>query len=122
MATSLPNPLRQDSAAGTKLFFDRYGERTLEFGANEVGAAIAFFQSRGFENEAALITAQVLLNQAKLDNVPVFKIIDTLKSFNGVQISALVAEILNNNRNATSSLGYRTDLVEKQNQTRNIFA
>jgi pyruvate carboxylase len=94
----------------------------LEFGANEVGAAIAFFQSRGFENEAALITAQVLLNQAKLDDVPVFKIIDTLKNFNGVQISALVAEILNNNRNATSSLGYRTDLIEKQNQTRNIFA
>jgi hypothetical protein len=52
----------------------------------------------------------------------VFKIIDTLKNFNGVQISALVAEILNNNRNATSSLGYRSDLVEKQNQTRNIFA
>ena len=122
MPTSLPTPLQQDSAAGTKLFFDRYGERPLEFGANEVGAAIAFFQSRGFENDAAIITAQVLLNQAKLDAVPVFKIIDTLKNFSGVQISALVAEILNNNRNATSSLGYRTDLVEKQNQTRNIFA
>ena len=51
-----------------------------------------------------------------------FKIIDTLKTFNGVQISAIVAEILNNNRNAASTLGYKTELIEKQNQTRNIFA
>jgi hypothetical protein len=119
---SLPPPIKEDSAAGTKLYFDQYGDRPLEFSANEVTAAIAFFQSRGFENDAALVTAQVLLKQAKLDNIPVFKIIDTLKTFNGVQISALVAEILNNNRNAASTLGYRTDLVEKQNQTRNIFA
>ena len=119
---SLPIPVKEDSAAGTKLFFDRYGQSPLEFSANEVTAAIAFFQSRGFENEAALITAQVLLKQAKLDRVPVFKIIDTLKTFNGVQISALVAEILNNNRNATSTLGYKTELIEKQNQTRNIFS
>jgi len=119
---SLPIPVKEDSATGTKLYFDQYGQQPLEFSANEVTAAIAFFQSRGFENEAALVTAQVLLKQAKLDNLPVFKIIDTLKTFNGVQISALVAEILNNNRNAASTLGYRTDLVEKQNQTRNIFA
>jgi hypothetical protein len=119
---SLPTPVKEDSAASTKLYFDQYGQQPLEFSANEVTAAIAFFQSRGFENEAALVTAQVLLKQAKVDNVPVFKIIDTLKTFNGVQISALVAEILNNNRNAASTLGYRTDLVEKQNQTRNIFA
>jgi hypothetical protein len=119
---SLPTPIKEDSASGTKLYFDQYGQQPLEFSANEVTAAIAFFQSRGFENEAALVTAQVLLKQAKLDNVPVFKIIDTLKTFNGVQISAIVAEILNNNRNAASTLGYRTDLVEKQNQTRNIFA
>lgn len=119
---SLPTPIKEDSAAGTKLYFDQYGDSPLEFSANEVTAAIAFFQSRGFENDAALVTAQVLLKQAKLDNIPVFKIIDTLKTFNGVQISALVAEILNNNRNAASTLGYRTNLVEKQNQTRNIFA
>lgn len=122
MSTSLPIPAKQDSAAGTKLFFDRYGQQPLEFSANEVTAAIAFFQSRGFDDDAATLTAQVLLKQAKVDNVPVFKIIDTLKTFNGVQISAIVAEILNNNRSATSTLGYKTEIIEKQNQTRNIFA
>ena len=119
---SLPIPAKQDSAAGTKLYFDGYGQQPLEFSANEVTAAIAFFQSRGFDDDAATLTAQVLLKQAKADGVAVFKIIDTLKTFNGVKISAIVAEILNNNRGATSTLGYRAELVEKQNQTRNIFA
>jgi hypothetical protein len=119
---SLPSPSKQDSAAGTKLFFDRYGQAPLEFSANEVASAIAFFQSRGFEDDAAILTAQVLLKQAKVDGIPVFKIIDTLTTFNGVQISAIVAEILNNNRGSSSTLGYRIQTVEKQNQTRNIFA
>lgn len=119
---SLPIPAKQDSAAGTKLFFDQYGRQPLEFSANEVTAAIGFFQSRGFDDDAAALTAQVLLKQAKVDGTPIFKILDTLKTFNGVQISAIVAEILNNNRNSTSTLGYRTDIIEKQNQTRNIFA
>lgn len=119
---SLPIPAKQDSASGTKLFFDQYGQQPLEFAANEVTAAIGFFQSRGFDDDAATLTAQVLLKQAKVDGTPVFKILDTLKTFNGVQISAIVAEILNNNRNSTSTLGYRTEIIEKQNQTRNIFA
>ncbi len=122
MSISLPQPPVQDSAAATKLFFDTYGQQALEFTANEVTASLAFFQSRGFDDDAATLTAQVILKQAKIDGVPVFKIIDTLKTFNGIQISALVAEILNNNRNSTSTLGYKIVSVEKQNQTRNIYA
>lgn len=120
--TNLPIKVDNDSAAGTKTFFETYGNLQLEFAANEVAAAVAFFQNRGFTDDASLVTAQVLLKQAKLDSVPVFKLIDTLKTFSGVQISAIVAEILNNNRNATSVLGYKILTVEKQNQTRNIFA
>lgn len=119
---SLPTTAIPDSATGTKLFFDNYGNQPLEFSANEVAASIAFFEARGFARDAAEITAQVLLKQAKLDAIPVFKILDTLKVLDGVQISALVAEILNNNRSSTSTLGYRTLTVDKQNQTRNILA
>jgi len=117
-------PIKQDvdSAAATKAFFNTYGNLQLEFTANEVSAAIGFFKSRGFDDDASIVTAQVLLRQAKIDSIPVFKIIDTLKTFNGVQISAIVAEILNNNRTPTSVLGYRVLSVEKQNQTRNIYA
>lgn len=119
---SLPTTALPDSASGTKLFFDNYGNQPLEFSANEVAAAIAFFEARGFVRDAAEVTAQVLLKQAKLDAVPVFSILDTLKTFDGVQISALVAEILNNNRSATSTLGYRVANIAKTNQVRNILA
>jgi hypothetical protein len=120
--TNLPFKADNDSAAATKAFFNTYGNLQLEFTANEVSAAIGFFQSRGFNDDASIVTAQALLRQAKIDGVPVFRLIDTLKTFNGVQISAIVAEILNNNRSATSVLGYKITSVEKQNQTRNIFA
>lgn len=122
MSINLPVKEKIDSAAGTKLFFDTYGQQPLEFSANEVTAATAFFQSRGFDDDAASITAATILKQSKIDAVPVFQILDTLKTFNGVQLSALVAEILNNNRGATSTLGYRLENVEKQILIRNIAA
>jgi len=120
--TNLPIKTENDSASSTKAFFNAYGNTDLEFAANEVSAAIGFFQGRGFDEDASILTAQVILKQAKLDNIPVFKLLDTLKTFNGLQISAIVAEILNNNRNSTSVLGYKVVAVEKQNQTRNIYA
>ena len=56
MATNLPTPDVQDSAEATKLFFNQYGIAPLEFSANEVSAAIGFFESRGFTAEAATST------------------------------------------------------------------
>ncbi|NBP58862.1 hypothetical protein EBU71_20420, partial [bacterium] len=90
--SNLPIKPDIDSAAGTKGFFNNYGNLQLEFSANEVSAAIGFFKSRGFDEDASILTAQVLLKQAKIDGIPVFQLIDTLKTFNGVQISAIVAE------------------------------
>lgn len=120
MATNLPSVEIQDSAEATKLFFGQYGIEPLEFSANEVSAAIGFFESKGFNSETAASTASAVLKQAKLDAVPVFKLIDTLKTFNGLQLSALVSEILNNNRRSTSTLGYRQASISKTEILRNI--
>jgi hypothetical protein len=119
--TNLPPNIQEDSAAGTRLFFDSYGQSPLEFNANDVSASIGFFESKGFAEDAALVVTTVLLKQAKLDNTPVFQILDTLKGFNSLQLSQLVGEILNNNRTPTSILGFRTSEVSS-NQTRNISA
>ena len=118
---NLPAVTKTDSAASTKLFFDTYGQRPLEFGSNEVTACIGFFAGRGFEEEAALTTAITILRQAKIDGVAVFEILDTLKDLNGTQLSAVVAQILNKYRPNTSSLGFRAVNVIKINQTRNIL-
>jgi hypothetical protein len=118
--TSLPPVASSDSAGSTKIFFDQYGVSPLEFSANEVSAAVGFFESKGFSADASATTAAAILKQAKLDGTPVFKLLDTLKLFNGLQLSALISEILNNNRTSTSTLGYRYANVSKLDITRNI--
>jgi hypothetical protein len=121
MATNLPISLIQDSAAATKLYFGNYGDQALEFLSNDVAAAIAFFIKAGFDQDAAEVTALTILRQAKIDNEPIFKVLDTLKNFSGLQISFLVGEILNNNRVPTSTLGFRVEKINTS-QTRSILA
>jgi hypothetical protein len=123
MRTNLP-PVETgtDSAAATKLFFDEYGQSPLEFSANDVEAAIGFFMSNGFDRDAAEITAAVVLRQAKFENIPVFQLIDQLKTLDGVKLSAMVGEILNNNRPSSSALGYKAANADDEFKTRNIAA
>lgn len=122
LRTNLPLPEISDSAETSKVFFDTYGTPEIEFNAVDVDAAVGFFTSRGFENEAALVTASVILKQAKIDRMPVKELLDTLKTFEGIQLSALVAEILNNNRTPISTLGFRQKSVRPDQISRNISA
>jgi hypothetical protein len=121
-STNLPSVAIEDSAAGTKLFFDQYGREPLQFNVNDAEATIGFFTNRGFDTDAAIITASTLLKQAKLDNVPIFQLLDTLSGLTGVELNFLIAEILNNNRPSTSTLGFRNQTLVKTNQIRNIAA
>ena len=108
-----------DSADKVKQFFDRYYDKTVNYNASEVDAVIAYFLKRGFDEVAAINTSVVLLQQAKLDQVNVYKLIDTLKGFNDVQLSNIVTQILNDNRNKTSALGFKVEpqgtLLEQRN-------
>ena len=122
MNTNLPPKTTEDSASATKLFFDEYGQAPLELNANEVEAAIGFFQSNGFDRDAAEVTAAVVLRQAKFENMPVFQLLDTLKAMDGVKLGALVTEILNNNRPSSSALGYKSANTDDVLKTRNIAA
>ena len=121
MATNLPSQTVEDSAAGTKLYFDAYGEAAMEFSAVDVSLAHAFFEGRGFDHDAASVVAMTLLRQSKIDGTPIGKILDSLSGLQNIQLSQLVGEILNNNRVSTSLLGFRTESV-KTNQIRNIAA
>lgn len=120
-STNLPNRPIEDSAAGTKLFFDAYGQAPLEYNAVDVDSCIAFFTSKGFDQDSALTVSTILLRQAKLDNTPIFQVLDSLKGMDQLDLSFLVSEILNNNRVKISSLGFRT-IRDPLNQTRNISA
>lgn len=109
-----------DSSTPVKSFFNNYFSETLTFPSNEVDAVIGYFESRGFERTASISTATVLLQQAKIDGVKVFELIDTLKGMSNVQLSYVVTEVLNHNRSNTSSLGYKLDSSSTLSEKRNI--
>ena len=122
MATNLPPQINEDSATDTLNLFNNYGAYELQFPPTDVEGAVAFFEARGFDRDAAELTAYAMLKQAKIEGMQVFKLLDTLKQMDGLHLSALVGEILNNNRPSTSILGFKFVTATKEQQTRNIAA
>jgi hypothetical protein len=117
--SNFPPEANTDSSTKTKLFFNNYFNAPISYPAEEIDAVVGFFRKRGFDELSSNSTAIVLLQQAKLDNVRIFDLVDTLQGLTEVQLSAIVAEILNYNREKISTLGYRvpdpTDLTDSRN-------
>lgn len=118
ISSSLPNIDLENASDQTK-FFNRQTQTQIAYKANEVDAVIGFFLKRNFEEVSAVNTASILLEQASKDNIPAFDLLDTLKGLSDVQLSNVVAQILNLNRSKCSTLGYRvtpqTALYEQRN-------
>jgi len=110
-----------DSSQYVKNFFDKYFIHEVTFPSNQIDATVGFFLKRNFDIESARSTAIVLLNQARIDNVNVFELLDTLKSLTDIQLSQIVAQILNSSREKTSLLGYRIEQIENVYEARNIL-
>lgn len=102
--------------------YDALYTKPLELEAGQFDAMKGFFSSRGFDNSAAESTAVIIINQAKKDNYNPMKILDTLQGLDNLEISALVAEILNYNRFKSSFLGYARQFNPSSEITRNIKA
>jgi hypothetical protein len=109
-----------DSAKEVKEFFNQYFTGKISFPSNEVDAVIGFFESRGFSKEGSIAVGTVLLQQAKLDDVNVFQLLDTLKKQDEIQLSSVVTEVLNYNREKISTLGYKLDNTVNRTESRNI--
>lgn len=118
-SSNLPQIETTDSGDKVKTFFNTYFVEPISFPAEQIDATVGFFEKRGFDKLASQSTAIVLLQQAKLDNVNVFTLLDTLKGLEDIQLSAVVTEVLNYNRQKISTLGYRqqgqTDFLENRN-------
>jgi hypothetical protein len=121
MATNLPTQTITDSSQEVKQFFDKYYINQISFPSNQIDAVVGFFLQHGFDQESARSTGIVLLNQAREDNVNVFQLIDTLKALTDVQLSQVVAQILNAYREKISVLGYRVAGVIDEYESRNIL-
>ena len=119
-ASNLPAIVVTDSSEPVKQFFDKFYIRPVSFPAAQIDAVVSFFLKREFDNDSARSTAIVLLNQARNDGVDVFQILDTMKGLTDLQLSQIVAQILNAYRENTSLLGYRVASIENPFESRNI--
>lgn len=117
---NFPIDKNTDSAEEMRSFFDKYFLHQITFPTNQIDAVVGYFLKRGFDEQAARSTAIVLLNQASIENVHPFKIVDTLKGVTDSQLNAVVSEILNVYREKTSSLGFRDPTILETLESRNI--
>lgn len=121
--SSLPisNISKNAASKSTKVFFNEYYTTPINISDNELTSAISFFESKGFDNSAALTTSIILINQAKNDKVNIFTLIDSLRSLSNVKLTELVAEILNYNRRPSSVIGFKRNTSVNRFESRNII-
>jgi hypothetical protein len=118
--TNLPLNLENKNSTVNK--FEQYQSIPMGIDPAVYAAAVGFFTSRGFDNTAAEMISEVIIMQAKQDGYNPMKILDTLRGLEDVDISGLVAEVLNYNRFKTSSLGYAAKRQMNPDIERNIMA
>jgi len=118
---NLPITQQVDSSTEVKQFFDKFFVHKVSFPSNQIDAVVGFFLKRGFDVESAKSTSIVLLNQSRIDNVNVFELIDTLKALTDVQLSQVVAQVLNAYREKISLLGYRIAPLVDTYESRNVL-
>jgi hypothetical protein len=122
MNTNLPSEIASsDATVDVKQFFDKYYVNKISFPADEIDAVVGFFLKNGFDIESARSTSIVLLNQARVDNVNVFELVDSLKVLTDVELSQVVAQVLNAYREKISLLGYRIAPLVDTYEARNIL-
>ena len=98
----------------TTEFFNNFYNIEISYNPGEVDAVIGYFLKRGFGEVSAINTASILLQQAKIDELNVQQLLDTLKGVSDVQLSLIVAQILNFNREKTSVLGFRDETSQSE--------
>jgi hypothetical protein len=117
---NIPQEKSSSSSDLTVQVFDQYYQLPVELNNSELTAMKGFFEKRGFEDVAAEETAITILKQAKKDGYSAMQIMDTLRGLDTVDVSGLVAEILNYNRFKTSLVGISQSYAPAEEINRNI--
>lgn len=114
-------PITESSLDSTVQAFNEYYEEPIELNATEYGVMVGFFTNKGFDKSAAETIAVVVMTQARKDGYSAMKILDTLKGLSSVELTALLAEILNFNRLSTSNIGIAQEIRTNQEIDRNVI-
>lgn len=115
-------PVSNTQQESTLQAFSTYYNRPLEINSGVLAAITGFFSNKGFEKVSAESIAVIIIGQARAENTNPMEVLDTLKGLNEIELSGVVAELLNANRVKTSYLGYNMQFGVNQEVKRNILA
>jgi hypothetical protein len=122
MYTNLPINKPASSSDATLKNFNNYNTTPLQLNNNVLIAMMGILETRGWLTETAENISIAILTQAKKDGYNAMAILESIKGLGQTDLNALVAEILNNNRYKTSSLGVIQTVIPVDNVKRNILA
>lgn len=88
--------------------------------ANEFDALVGYFKSRGFEDIPARDISGQFIAQAKIDNLPVFVLVDTLKKLNPIELNDITTQLINSKRGKSSTIGFKISQSGDNFDIRNI--
>lgn len=102
--------------------FKNYQNQPVTVNPAVLDMTVGFFTSRGFNENSARLIAETVISQAVSDGFNPMQILDTMKSLDKIEISGIVAEILNYSRYKSSSLGIKSSVLSFPEIRRNILA
>jgi len=111
-----------DSASATKNIINNFYNVNLPINAGVYDALKGFFGSNGFSDVASDTIAYVILYQASIDDYNPMQVLENVQGLDGIQLNALVTEILNFNRFKTSFLGQSAAYGTTPSVTREILS
>jgi len=121
MYTNIPPNTTASSSDKTVNNFNNYYARPLQLDNNVLIAMTGLLETRGWSKDSAEQISIAILTQAKKDGYNAMAILESIKGLGQTDLSALVAEILNNNRYKTSNLGVIQTVIPVDNVKRNIL-
>jgi len=120
MYTNIPSQKTSSSSDATIKFFNNQAQTQID--NNVLVAMTGILETRGWTTESAENISIAILIQAKKDGYNAMQILESIKGLEQTDLSALVAEILNNNRYKTSNLGVIQNVIPVDTVKRNIIA
>ena len=105
---NIPKTTISDSANSSRAGLANFYSSELPMNDATFVAMVGFFESRDFSKESSETIAYIMFLQANIDGYNPFDVLSTVKNLNGIELTALVTEILNFNRFKTSFLGLST--------------
>mgnify|MGYP006943418734 CR=1 FL=1 len=117
--TNLPT---ENNKSKTIKEFEGYQNVKSSTNSSVYQAMTGFFTSNGFDVVSSELISEVIISQAKNDGYNPMQILDSMRSLNEIELSGIVAEILNYNRYKSSSLGFLPRFNPNPEITRNLIA